>query len=159
MNRRPFSVALGVVLLFCATVLLARSYTPKTNTREAVKAYVDRAAKQVARHGPSCAEFKEKNWASGDYYVFVIGPDNHLVCHPNASMVGKMNTEIVDANGKKVGEELAEAANGKEGHGWVDYVWPRPGQTKPVPKSSYAEKVKGPDGKWYVVGAGGYELK
>ncbi|HEY8848741.1 MAG TPA: cache domain-containing protein, partial [Thermoanaerobaculia bacterium] len=79
--------------------------------------------------------------------------------HPNASMVGKMNTEIVDANGKKVGAELANVANGKEGHGWVDYVWPRPGQTKPVPKSSYAEKVKGPDGKWYVVGAGGYELK
>lgn len=159
MNRRPFSVALGIFLLFCATVLVAKSYTPKTNTRDAVKAYVDHAAKQVARHGPSCAEFKEKNWMSGDYYVFVIGPDNRLVCHPNASLVGKMNTEIVDANGKKVGEELAAAANSKEGHGWVDYVWPRPGQTKPVPKSSYAEKVKGPDGKWYVVGAGGYELK
>jgi cytochrome c len=159
MKRRPFSVALCVVLLFCATVLVAKSYTPKTNSRAAVKAYVDRAAKEVARHGPSCDAFKDKNWMAGDYYVFVIGPDNRLVCHPNASLVGKMNTEIVDANGKNVGEALSTAANSKEGRGWVDYVWPRPGETKPVAKSSYVEKVKGPDGKWYVVGAGGYELK
>jgi cytochrome c len=159
MMRRSFSVALSVVLLFCATVLVAKSYTPKTNTRAAVKAYVDRAAKEVARHGASCATFKDKNWMAGDYYIFVIGPDDHLVCHPNASLVGKMNTDIVDANGKKVGEELANKAKSKDGHGWVDYVWPRPRQTTPVPKSSYAEKVKGPDGKWYVVGGGGYELK
>jgi len=111
MMRRPISVALSVVLLFGATVLVAKSYTPKTNTRAAVKAYVDRAAKEVARHGPSCATFKDKNWMAGDYYVFVIGPDNRLLCHPNASMVGKMNTEIVDANGKKVGAELANVIN------------------------------------------------
>ena len=157
MTRKPFSVALGILLLFCATVVVAKSYTPKKNTRAEVKAYVDRAARQVHRHGPSCAEFKEKSWMSGDYYVFVIGPDNRLVCHPNPSMVGKMNTDIVDANGMKVGQLLADKAN--SGGGWLDYVWPRPGQTTPVPKSSYAEKVKGSDGKWYIVGAGGYGLK
>jgi hypothetical protein len=28
-----------------------------------------------------------------------------------------------------------------------------------VPKMTYSTQVKGPDGKWYVVGGGGYELK
>jgi len=116
------------------------------------------AAKVVAKSGPSCEKFKSKDWMDGDYYVFVTGPDDKLVCHPNASMVGKANADIVDANGKKVGLDLIAAAK-KKGGGWVDYVWPRPGQTTPVAKSSYATQVKGPDGKWYVVGAGGYELK
>ncbi len=95
---------------------------------------------------------------AGDYYIFVDGPDDRTLCHPNPSMVGKVFTDIVDANGKKVGVELKAAAE-KKGGGWVDYVWPRPGQTKPEPKSSYTMRVKGPDGKWYGVGSGGYNLK
>ena len=95
---------------------------------------------------------------AGDYYVFVTGPDDRELCHPNPAMIGKAASEIKDANGKNVGTDLLAAAK-KRGGGWVDYVWPRPGTDKPVAKSSYAMRVKGPDGKWYVVGAGGYELK
>ena len=43
--------------------------------------------------------------------------------------------------------------------GWVDYVWPRPGTTKPVRKSTYAVRVKSPDGDLYIVASGGYDLK
>ena len=149
---------LSVLLVFCVSAVFAKSHVPKSNTRDAIKAYVKSAAKVVAKSGPSCEKFKSKDWMEGDYYVFVTGPDDKLVCHPNASMVGKANADIVDANGKKVGLDLIAAAK-KKGGGWVDYVWPRPGQTTPVAKSSYATQVKGPDGKWYVVGAGGYELK
>lgn len=156
MSRRVFSLVLS--LLLCASVVAAKSYTPKSNTRDAIKAYVKSAAKVIAKSGPSCDLFKSKDWMAGDYYVFVTGPDERVVCNPNASMVGKPNSDIVDANGKKVGTELLKAA-GKRGGGWVEYVWPRPGQTTPVPKTSYAMRVKGPDGKWYVVGSGGYELK
>jgi methyl-accepting chemotaxis protein len=152
------SSVLSVLLLLCASAAFAKSYVPKKNTRAAIKSYVRNAAKLVAKSGPSCEAFKSKDWMAGDYYVFVTGPDDKLVCHPNASMVGKANADIVDANGKKVGLDLIAAAK-KKGGGWVDYVWPRPGQTTPVAKSSYAMRVKGPDGQWYVVGAGGYELK
>jgi len=148
---------LSFVLCLIATVALADSNLPKANTRAGIKAYVDAAAKVVAKYGPSCAEFAEKEWRSGDYYIFVTGPDEKELCHPNPQMVGKPASEIVDANGKKVGTALVEAA--KKGGGWVDYVWPRPGTDKPVPKSSYSVQVKGPDGKTYYVGAGGYELK
>ena len=33
------------------------------------------------------------------------------------------------------------------------------GITKPVPKSTYAEHVRSPDGDIYIVGSGGYEIK
>jgi len=156
MMRKVFPLVLS--LLVCASVVMAKSYTPKSNTRGAVKAYVKSAAKVIAKSGPSCDAFKSKDWMAGDYYIFVTGPDDRLVCHPNSSMVGKANADIVDANGKKVGVELIKAAR-KKGGGWVNYVWPRPGQTTPVPKTSYAMRVKGSDGKWYVVGSGGYGLK
>lgn len=151
-------LSLSIVLLFCCAPLLqAKSMTPKANTHEAVKAYVEHAARLVASKGADCAALKSANWMAGDYYIFVVGPDGRAVCHPSPQIVGKPLSEIIDANGKKVGEALMAAANA--GGGWVDYIWPRPGTTTPVPKSSYAVKVKGPDGKSYVVGSGGYDLK
>ncbi len=145
------------LLLLCASAAFAKSYTPKKNTRADIKGYVKAAANVVKKHGPSCSTFESKDWRSGDYYIFVTGPDETELCHPNASMIGKPASEIVDSKGKKVGTALLEAA--KKGGGWVDYVWPRPGTTTPVAKSSYSMKVKGPDGKTYYVGSGGYELK
>ena len=156
MSRNRFSLILFLALLGgCASSMM----TPRANTRDAVMAYVNHAADLVAKNGPSCDTFSGPNWTSGDYYLFVLGPDGRLVCHPNAQMVGKSQTEIVDANGMHVGDALAAAGNGATGHGWVDYVWPKPGQTNAVPKSTYVTRVTGPDGKTYLVGGGGYSLQ
>jgi signal transduction histidine kinase len=159
MNRKHTSwILVGIFLFLATSAAMAKSYVPKANTRAAIKAYVKNAAKVIAKSGPSCDTFKSADWMAGDYYVFVTGPDDRLVCHPTASMVGRANPDIVDANGKKVGTMIIDASK-KKGGGWVEYVWARPGQTTPVKKSSYAMRVKAPDGKWYIVGAGGYELK
>lgn len=155
MSRR--TLWLSFFLLICGASLWAKSMTPKANTHAEVKAYVERAAKHVASKGPDCAAFKTPEWMSGDYYIFVATADGIGLCHPRQELVGKPLSEIVDVNGKKVGDGLMATANG--GGGWVEYVWPRPGTTNPVPKSSYTVKVKAPDGKWYFVGSGGYELK
>jgi len=146
-----------ITLLFGAVLLMAASNVPQANTRDAVKAYVQSAAKVVQQHGASCDTFKTKDWAGGDYYITVVGPDGNVLCHPNSQIVGRANASIIDANGTKVGVGLIDAAT--KGGGWFDYVWPRPGDTKPVAKSSYAMRAKGPDGKWYVVMAGGYGIK
>ena len=160
MSRRFFSATLSLfVFVVFAPALIAKSGTPKENTRAAVKAYVERAADLVAHKGPVCDTLKDKSWMSGDWYVFVDGSDGRLLCHPDPKMVGRSNSDIVDANGKHVGDMINAAANSPAGNGWVEYVWPRPGQTKPVPKSTYVKTVTGPDGKKYIVGAGGYELK
>ena len=149
---------LVLTLALFATTAFAKSYTPKKNTRADIKAYVESAAKYVKKHGADCAVFKSKAWTFGDYYIFVDGPDNRTLCHPNAALIGKSFDEIVDVNGKKVGVLIRDAA-AKKGGGWTEYMWPRPGTDKPVPKSTFAMQVKGPDGKMYVVGSGGYELK
>ncbi len=41
-----------------------------------------------------------------------------------------------------------------EGQGWVDYKFPKPGQEKPVAKTSYIQRVEGTQ---YLVGAGVYK--
>ncbi|HEX9501002.1 MAG TPA: cache domain-containing protein [Thermoanaerobaculia bacterium] len=150
----------AVILLgLVATAAIAKSNVPTANTHAAIKSFVQQAAKVVAKKGPSCETFTSTDWKGGDYYIFILGPDDKIVCHPNPSLVGKMNSEVVDATGKKIGVEIAANAR-KKGGGWTEYVWPRPGTTTPqVPKMTYSTRVKGPDGKWYVVGGGGYELK
>ena len=147
-----------LVLVLCALPSFAKSFTPKKNTRADIKAYVQHAAKVVAKSGPSCKTFEGKEWRAGDYYVFVIGPDDKTLCHPKASLIGKPTNEIVDEKGRHVGNEIA-AAGKKKGGGWVEYMWPRPGTDKAIPKSTYATHMKGPDGKTYVVGSGGYDVK
>jgi cytochrome c len=154
MSRIHVSI-LVLLLVGCTSV----SMTPRTNTRADLVQYVNNAAALVGKNGPSCDAFARSEWMAGDYYIFVINTDGRLACHPTASLVGRPSHEIVDANGLNVGDALVAAATRSEGHGWVEYVWPRPGQTTPVAKSSYVTRVTAPDGVTYIVGSGGYSLQ
>jgi len=148
------------VLLLLAVACATSSMTPRANTRDEIVSYVNRAAQLVAAHGPSCDDFESPKWYSGDWYVFVLESDGRTVCHPaRPDMIGTMETSIVDPNGKPIGTEFLRVAREQTNGGWVDYVWARPGQTTPVPKSSFVKQVTGPDGKKYIVGSGGYELR
>ena len=97
--------------------------------------YVEDAAKVVEKSGPSCGTLESKQWRGGDYYIFVLGPDGNTICHPRSEMIGKPAASIVNAKGDKVGEMIAAKGSGS-GKGWVDYAWPRPGQTAEEPKST-----------------------
>ncbi|MGA6994037.1 MAG: cache domain-containing protein, partial [Candidatus Deferrimicrobiaceae bacterium] len=50
-------------------------------------------------------------------------------------------------------KEFVDLAKSKGG-GWVDYMWPKPGEEKPSKKISYIYRVPG---KELFVGAGIYE--
>ena len=152
--KRLACLAAILLVIGCAS-----SMTPRADTRDEIKSYVDRAARLVERSGPSCDTFGMQNWRSGDYYIFVLGADGNTICHPvRADLVGTDARMTVDPNGKRIGDAFLAYASGAETSGWVDYVWARPGQTTPEPKSSYVKRVTGPDGKVYVVGSGGYAL-
>src|SRR6266536_163915 len=103
---------LAAVLLvgFVAAAAMAKSHVPTANTHAAIKSYVQQATKVVAKSGPSCETFSSKDWKSGDYYIFVVGADDKILCHPNAALVGKLNADVVDANGKKLGIETVHNA-------------------------------------------------
>ena len=154
-----------LILLTCGISLLiscATSYVPRTNSRQALVDYVERAAALVAREGPAaaCSTFSNSNWMGGDYYIFISrAEDDVVVCHPvNAELVGVSQTDLRDANGKYMVRDMRTVATGPSGRGWVEYRWARPGQTTPEPKSAYVVAVTAPDGKRYVVGSGGYNL-
>jgi len=43
----------------------------------------------------------------------------------------------------------------QQGLGWIDYMWPKPGESKPSKKSSYIKKVKVGE-ETFIVGSGLY---
>jgi cytochrome c len=145
-----------LVLMSCTT-----GNVPRTATRDAVRSYVENAAEIVARDGAAaCDALRTPQWFSGDWYIFVSVLDGPVVCHPaRPDLVGTIERKLVDPQGKAFGEEIYQLASGPDRSGWVDYVWPRPGSTEPVAKSAYIRAVTGPDGRTYVVGSGGYELR
>ena len=149
----PFIACLIATAVLAATT----SHLPNTNTRDAIKAYVESAAKIVQKSGPSCATFSSPEWRGGDYYIFVLGPDDALICHPTASMIGKPSSTIVNSKGVKVGEMVAAKGKGKDS-GWIEYEWPQPGKTTEQLKSTYVMGLTGPDGRHYVVGSGGWNV-
>jgi signal transduction histidine kinase len=67
---------------------------------------------------------------------------------------------LKDMNGKPVIEEIVNVAMASEtGTGWIHYLWAEMGEFFPSWKSAYVKKVKGPDGKVYVLGSGTYDMR
>ena len=78
----------------------------------------------------------------------------HLVNAAFPENEGKNLLDLQDANGKVIGREML-AVLADHDSGWVDYMWPRPGDKPASQKSSYVRKVTLGD-KTLVVGAGYY---
>ena len=158
MRKRLHTVifVLGVVLLFPTG--FAASSEPQSPQAKQTKALVDKAAALIESKGKDAfPEFKKKGneWFKGDAYIFVNDmKGTTLVNAAFPELERKNNLELKDANGKAVTREFIELLKTKDS-GWVDYMWPKPGQTKPSKKSSYVKRVK--LGKEMIyVGAGIY---
>ncbi len=90
---------------------------------------------------------------SGKEYLFVLGTDLITVMHPiKPALVGKDLSNFKDPQGKKLFVEMARVCEDK-GEGFVEYLWPKPGEDKPVAKLSYV-KLFQPWG--WIVGTGVY---
>jgi cytochrome c len=90
-----------------------------------------------------------------DSYVFLLNMDGKMLAHPVKPELTQKETlvDVKDTAGKPLFLEFIEVANSK-GKGWVDYMWPQPGQEQPVAKTSYIYRVPGTQ---YIVGAGIYK--
>jgi len=112
----------------------------------AIAAYDAKGTATFADMMPPSTEFRDR-----DLYVFVIGPDNHLVVHGiDAGRIGTNLAETVDSKGKAFGKEMIEKAN--EQGAWIDYVWRDPLTEKDVQKSSWIVRHDG-----YIFGCGIYK--
>jgi methyl-accepting chemotaxis protein len=89
----------------------------------------------------------------GNEYFWVNDLEPNMIMHPlKPEMDGKSLADAKDPNGKKLFVEMAALAKDK-GEGVIDYMWPKEGSVKPVPKISYIKLAK--DWGW-VVGSGIY---
>ena len=85
------------------------------------------------------------------FWINDLGP--RMVMHPiKSEMDGKELSDYKDPNGKRLFVEMVEICR-KSGAGFVDYMWPKPGSTKPVPKISYVKLF--PEWGW-IIGSGIY---
>jgi methyl-accepting chemotaxis protein len=110
----------------------------------AEKRFMDEAKTQIGklRFGPD-----------GKDYFFIIDTDLNMVMHPiNPSLDTTSMKDFRDPNGKALFREMVETSQAN-GQGFVDYLWPKPGEAEPVAKLSYVQLFK----EWgWIVGTGIY---
>jgi cytochrome c len=139
-------------------VARAGSTPPKTEAAKQTRALVERAATLIARKGKAAfADFSRKDgpWLTGDTYIFVLDMNGvELFSGGFPDQVGTDLSRLEDFKGKLIVAEQQKVIRSRRA-GWVDYQWPKPGQTDPVQKWSYVKAVT-VDGTPGYVGAGFY---
>jgi hypothetical protein len=89
-----------------------------------------------------------------DSYVFMMNLDGKMLAHPMQPELTQLPhcLLITDPTDKAIFVNFVNMAR-NVGQGWVEYMWPRPGQKTPSKKITYIYRVPGKD---VFVGAGVY---
>ena len=137
---------------------LAQTAPPDSAQSRKIVALVEKAAALVNSRGKSAFdEFRKKGseWFDGETYLFCYDAKANVLLNP--AFPKREGTNVsgqTDANGKRFHDLMLEAARTK-GSGWVDYMFPKPGQTTPSHKWTYVKRVT-IDGAPGLIGAGFY---
>ncbi|MTW15925.1 chemotaxis protein [Rhodoplanes serenus] len=142
MTRRLVSALAIAVAVALPTVVSAAEF----GTAAEAKAMIDKAA--VTLKDGEAAALAKFNDASGgfrdrDLYVFCFdSKGGAFTAHPNKALVGSDVRNLKEKDGSPLGEKLFAAQ--QEGTvTTVQYKFPRPGGSDPVPKETYLIKVGG----------------
>ncbi len=132
---------------------------PQSQQASQIVSLVDKAAALIEAKGKDAAfaEFRKKGsiWFTGNIYVFADDMAGNVLLNPAfPHHEGKNVIDQRDANGKLLQIAMVERLKENEA-GWVDYMWPKPGQTKASLKWSYVRRVN-LDSVPGLVGAGFY---
>ena len=136
----------------------AQESPPTSEQAKRIEAMVTKAAALVEAHGKAAfAQFRvrDSEWWFGNTYLFVY--DNAYNVLLNPAFPQREGTNVrgdKDANGKLFQDEIMNTARTK-GAGWVEYMFPKPGQTQPSKKWSYVKAVT-IDGSPGLIAAGFY---
>ena len=89
----------------------------------------------------------------GNDYFWINDMGPRMIMHPmKPDLNGKDISGSKDPNGKHLFVEMVNICK-KDGAGFVDYMWPKPGVDKPQPKISYVKLF--PQWNW-IIGSGIY---
>ena len=154
--RKGFVALLTII---CLIGITTAALAADSATKDEVVSKCKEAAMLVKEQGINSAikeiGNKEGSFVWKDSYVFLMDMDGKMLAHPIKPDLTQQKTtvNIKDSQGKALFVEFINMANDK-GEGWVDYLWPKPGEEKPVQKTSYIYRVPGTQ---YFVGAGIYK--
>jgi methyl-accepting chemotaxis protein len=158
----------GALVLVAVTYLLLLQYQSAYDDRktairqgvEIVSSIVDSTYKQevagkLSREQAQALAIKAVNDAryAGKEYFWINDMDVRLVTHPfKPELNGQDVSGIKDPEGNAVFVRFVDTVK-KDGAGYLSYLWPKPGQDKPVEKVSYVNGFK----PWgWVIGSGMY---
>ncbi len=135
--KKTFGLALALPAILLAGSVWAADYgTPaeaKAMLEKVVAGMKKDKAKTLEEINKGEAGFKDR-----DLYPYCGGPDGKFTAHPK--LVGQSLKDLKDKAGKALGEEVYKVAQeGKISE--VTYMWPRPGEDKPVEKVAYVTKI------------------
>jgi cytochrome c len=140
----PASIFLLAVLLVVSRFASPQS-PPASEKAQLTEALVNKAAALIEQKGKAAfSEFRVNGseWFHGDTYLFVYDLQSNVLLNP--AFPAREGTKVSgqkDANGKLFHDEIIRVAETK-GSGWVDYMFPKPGQTQPSQKWAYVKAVK-----------------
>jgi signal transduction histidine kinase len=160
MNTKNFHVLVFVLVTLVGFVKPAFSQQspPPSEQAKNIETLVDKAAAKVNSEGKvAFSDFRREGseWWFGKTYLF--GYDYNLNVLLNPAFPQREGTNphgAKDVNGKAYHDEFLKVVQDK-GAGWVDYMFPKPGQTEPSQKWSYVKAVN-IDGEPGLIGAGFY---
>lgn len=152
----------GILLLaglFCtASPTFSQSSRPTSETAKQVEALVDKAAALIDSKGKAAfSDFRIKGseWFHGDTYIFVYDLNANVLLNP--AFPAREGTNVhgqKDTNGKLFHDAMIQTVE-TTGSGWVDYMFLKPGQTRPSHKWTYVKAVR-INGAPGLVGSGFY---
>ncbi len=103
-----------------------------------------------AAKAAAAAAIKVLRYERTDYF-WINDFHPRVIMHPvNAALVGQDVSTFADPNGKLIYIEAVAIAK-RDGGGFMEYMWPKPGETEPKPKLSYVKLY--PRWNW-VIGSG-----
>jgi signal transduction histidine kinase len=119
---------------------------------------VNNAAAELAKDGAGALRLFHDPTApylAKDAYVFVYDMNGaSLAIPPFPNLEKRELIDMKDAQGKPIIREMLRVVRDK-GSGWVDYMWPKPGESVPTRKSAYVRMANFGD-QWVLVGCGVY---
>lgn len=111
----------------------------------------DRSSDEAARR-TAASRISKLRYGNGDYF-WINDLQPRMIMHPaKPELNGQDLSGMADPAGKRLFVEFVNVAK-KEGAGFVDYQWPKPGKEQPQPKLSY---VVGFEPWGWVIGTGVY---
>ena len=143
MNRTSFIAALAALAL-----LSGASSAQQSGTAAEARAMFDRAvaALKTELKATALSEFNDKNnkqYHDRDLYVFCLNmSDGKITASANQALIGT-DIRTIKAKDDSFGQRIYDAMKGtpEQGVATVDYNFPKPGTTEPLPKQSFVTRV------------------